>query len=898
LNREKTVTLSIREAIMIVAHRGNGRLLFELVVSLMMLLGFAQAALAQRKAIFLNQGWEFRQETGAAATDGKWYPAEVPGVVHTDLLRNKMIPDPFFRSNEAGLQWIENSSWEYRSTFEVTPEMLKRNHIDLVFEGLDGPAQVYLNGELLLTASNMFREWRVDTKPQLKQGANHLLVVFPAPIREATKVATGDFWRHQTQTPEKSYLRKAAYEYGWDWGPRFVLSGIWRPVKLDVWDEAKISNVHVRQRDISADLAHLVVESEITSAQKTSAKVTVTYERGDHKASVSRDVDLNPGVNHIDLPIDIAHPELWYPNGYGSQPLYAFRVNLQTGARVQDEQTVRTGLRSIVLRRDVDQWGRSFEFLVNGIPVFAKGADVIPFDSFPTRVTTADYRRVLESAKATNMNMVRHWGGGYYETDEFYSLCDELGIMIWQDFMFGNEWQPGTYAFKENVALEVEYQIKRLRDHPSIVLWCGNNETEASWEWHKDITSTLNQEATRRMWQDYLTLFSGVIARAVERYAPETPYWPSSPSADYEDVSDSYQSGDAHNWAVWHGMLPFQGYEKTTPRFMTEYGFQSFPELQTVESFTLPEDRTSILTPVMLAHQKNTSGNAKIREYMLRDYPEPKDFPSFLYASQVLQAEGIKVGTEHLRRNRPRNMGAIYWQLNDCWPVASWSSIDYYGRWKALHYYARRFYNDLLVSPHRENGGVAVYVVSDKTVPVTGDLRLRVMTFDGKMLVEKKENVEVTPLSSKIYMQLSAAELMTIREMDLTKVAVSTELAVSGGVVSSNLIYLAPTVEIHLPAVTLKTELSKAIDGYRLKVTSPVLARSVYISSDDADLEVSDNYFDVLPGQTVEIGVKTKASEEALRKGLKMISLVDAFNPDAVAKSAPRTAQADPNWVK
>jgi beta-mannosidase len=883
---------------MVVTHRGNGRLLLELVASLMILLGFAHAAVAQRKAVFLNQGWEFRQKTEAAATDGKWYPAEVPGVVHTDLLRNKMIPDPFFRSNEAGLQWIENASWEYRSTFEVTPEMLKRNHIDLVFEGLDGPAQVYLNEELLLTANNMFREWRADAKPQLKQGANHLLVVFPSPITEATKVAAGDFWRHQTQTPEKSYIRKAAYEYGWDWGPRFVLSGIWRPVKLDAWDDATLSNVHVRQRDVSVDLAHLVIETEITSAQKTSARVTAAYERGDQKASVSRDVDLDPGVNHIDVPIDIAHPQLWYPNGYGSQPLYAFRVNVQTGARVQDEQTVRTGLRSIVLRRDVDQWGRSFEFLVNGIPIFAKGADVIPFDSFPTRVTTADYRRILESAKAANMNMIRHWGGGYYETDEFYALCDELGIMIWQDFMFGNEWQPGTYAFKENVALEVEYQIKRLRDHPSIVLWCGNNETEASWEWHKDITGALNQEATRRMWQDYLTLFSGVIARAVERYAPETPYWPSSPSADYEDVSDSYQSGDAHNWAVWHGMLPFQGYEKTTPRFMTEYGFQSFPELQTVESFTLPEDRTSILTPVMLAHQKNTSGNAKIREYMLRDYPEPKDFPSFLYASQVLQAEGIKVGTEHLRRNRPRNMGAIYWQLNDCWPVASWSSIDYYGRWKALQYYARRFYNDLLVSPHQENGGVAVYVVSDKTVPVTGELRLRVMTFDGKMLVEKKESVEVTPLSSKIYMQLSAAELTTVKAVDLTKVVASAELAVFGSVVSSNLIYLAPTVEIHLPVVTLKTELSKASDGYRLKVTSPALARSVYISSDDADLEVSDNYFDVLPGQTVEIGVKTKATEEALRTGLKIKSLVDAFNPDAVAKSAPATAQADPNWVK
>jgi beta-mannosidase len=860
---------------------------------------FVHAAKAERRALSLNAGWEFCQRTeNTRAVQAAWHPAEVPGVVHTDLLRNKLVPDPFFRSNESTLQWIENADWEYRTTFQATPDTLKHSHIDLVFEGLDGPAEVYLNDKLVLTANNMFREWRLEVKSQLKAGANQLLVIFPSPIMKARTIAGADFWRQQFQTPEKSYLRKAAYEYGWDWGPRFVLSGIWRPVKLDVWDDAKISNFHVHQLDVSSEIAHTVAETEITSAQTIPATVTVDYDYGGRKVSSSRNVDLHSGVNHIALPIDIAHPELWYPNGYGRQAIYAFRAQLKTDGRMQDDQTVRTGLRSIVLRREIDQWGRSFELVVNGIPIFAKGADVIPFDSFPTRVTTAQYRRILESARAANMNMIRHWGGGYYETDEFYALCDELGIMIWQDFMFGNEWQPGTYDFKQNVTQEAEYQIKRLRDHPSIVLFCGNNETEASWDWHRDITSKLSVEAARRMWQDYLTIFSGVLASAVERLAPETPYWPSSPSADYEDISENYQSGDMHNWSVWHGMLPFRDYEKSIPRFMTEYGFQSFPEMRTVETFTLPEDRTGILAPVMLAHQKNTSGNAKINDYMLRDYPEPKDFASFLYASQVLQAEGIKIGTEHLRRNRPRTMGAIYWQLNDCWPVASWSSIDYYGRWKALQYYARRFYNDLLVSPHPESGGLAVYVVSDKTTPVAGELRLRVMTFDGNVLIEKKQNVQVAALSSESYLQLPIEESLVAKGIDPTKVAVATDFTLAGNVVSSNLIYLAPTVEIHLPPAPLKTELTKSGDSYRLRVSSPVLARSVYVSFGEVDADVSDNYFDLLPGQAVEIAINSAASEDALRSGLKVISLVDAFDPNAVAKAAAGSGVADPNWVK
>jgi beta-mannosidase len=813
-----------------------------------------------KQTILLHSDWEFRQRGGDSA---EWHPAQVPGCVHLDLLRNKLIADPFYRDNEAKLQWIENADWEYRGTIQASEELLKRRHIELVFEGLDTYSEVTLNGTLVLTADNMFREWRVDVKPLLKAGANSLTIFFPSPIKAAAKVAETDKWREKTHTEEKTYIRKAAYEYGWDWGPRFVTSGVWRPVKLEVWDDARISGLHIRQRDVTAEVAHLVAEVEVTAAGDVAAEVTV---EASHAGRKTAHAQLHAGVNHIDLPIEIAKPELWYPAGYGAQPIYEFHAVLKTGSTTADEASARTGLRSIVLRRDPDKWGRSFEFVINGIPVFGKGADVIPFDSFPTRVTTEQYRQVLQSAVDANMNMIRHWGGGYYETDEFYDMCDRMGIMIWQDFMFGNDWQPGTYAFKQSLAAEAEDQVRRLRNHPSIVLWCGNNETEGAFAWRGG--TKLAPEVSRRMWEDYLTVFSGILPRVVERLTPETPYWPSSPSADYEEVSPEYQSGDMHDWSVWHGRVPFRDYEKHFPRFMTEYGFQSFPEMRTVETFTVPEDRTGITTPVMLAHQKNNAGNAIIHQYLLRDYPEPRDFASFLYASQVLQAEGIKVGAEHLRRNRPRSMGSIYWQLNDCWQVASWSSLDYFGRWKALQYYARRFYNDLLVSPHEENGGVAVYVVSDRTAPAKAELRVRVMTVDGATLSDKSQSIQVAPLASHVYLQFPFP-----KDADATRSFVAADLIVGGKTVSSNLLFLAPTKEVHLPQAAIKTEL----DGTRLRLSSPVMARSVLVSFGSLDVKVSDNYFDLLPGQPVEIGISGAVSAEELRKNLKVMSLVDAF---------------------
>jgi beta-mannosidase len=542
------------------------------------------------------------------------------------------------------------------------------------------------------------------------------------------------------------------------------------------------------------------------------------------------------------------------------------------------ERKAKAGLRSIVLHRELDKWGRSFELVVNGIPVFAKGADVIPFDSFPNRVTTADYRRILESARDANMNMIRHWGGGYYETDEFYSICDELGIMVWQDFMFGNDWQPGTYAFKLNIEAEAEDQVRRLRNHASIVVWCGNNETEAAFYWGP--RPTLPAEVRLLIWQDYLTEFSGILPRVVARLDAETPYWPSSPSADYEPLTETYQSGDAHDWTVWHGRVPFSEYEKHHWRFVTEYGFQSFPEMRTVESFTQPEDRTGILTPVMLAHQKNNEGNSIIHDYLLRDYSEPKDFASFLYVSQVLQAEGIKIGAENFRRSRPDTMGSIFWQLNDCWPVASWSSIDYYGRWKALQYYARRFYAPILVSPHLEDGSVKVYIVSDKTEARAATLRVRLMDFDGKVLLEETHAVDVAPLTSKVYLDWPLKKLTDAGAADTAHVFAVAELTTGGAEISRNLAYLAPVKEIHLKPAVLKVETTGEKGSYKIRVTSPVLARSVYLAFGNLDVKVSDNYFNLLPGETVEIAATSAASLSDLRAQLKVISLTDAFASD------------------
>jgi beta-mannosidase len=534
-------------------------------------------------------------------------------------------------------------------------------------------------------------------------------------------------------------------------------------------------------------------------------------------------------------------------------------------------------LRAIELRREVTGSGKSFEFVVNGIAVFAKGADVIPFDSFPNRVTPESHRQILEAARNAHMNMVREWGGGYYESDDFYDICDELGIMVWQEFMFGGDMVPGGAAFQNNVKQEAIEQVTRLRDHPSIVLWCGNNEIETGWvHWEdrqafKEMVSPADRE---QVWQDYVVLFHGILPGVVDRYGNSVPYWPSSPSANFEDPPDSQTNGDMHYWKVWHALAPIEEYTHQFPRFMSEYGFQSFPEMRTIRSFAKPED-LNIRSATMQDHQKNHGGNERILTYMLRWYPEPKDFASFVYLSQVLQAEAIKVGAEHLRRQRINTMGSLYWQLNDCWPVASWASIDYYGRWKALQYYARRFYDDVIVSPYEHDGKVDVYVVSDKLVPLTAQVRARLLDFSGKVLMEKTQNVQVPAQSSAVYFTLDRKEVLA--NADPRKTFLVFDLDVAGQRISRNLIFFDTMHNIDLPAGRVETSLQTAGDGYALTLRSAALARSVDVSFGDLDVQTSDNYFDLLPGEAVTIKLKASASLDQLKQSMQVTSLTDAF---------------------
>jgi beta-mannosidase len=862
----------------------------------------------------LNAGWKFRlvkraEYTPESSGPGKWktedasgelaewHAATVPGVVQTDLLANKLIPDPFYQDNESRLQWIGESDWEYQTTFQVDAATLAHEHVELVFDGLDTFAEISLNDHELQQTDNEFRRWRIPVKGDLHEGTNTLRVVFRSPITKmlpyvkklpymlpAISTMLGGNEEGIATSP---YTRKAPYNYGWDWGPRYVTQGIWRPVRLEMWDALRIENFHIEQKNIKRDLAQLSAEVEIEASKAGS--VTISYAHGELKGKTAAPsnndgtltAQIYAGTNHISFPIQIESPKLWYPLGYGAQDRYEFFAVVKMGKALAAHAEVKTGLRSIELRRESDQWGKSYEFVVNEIPVFAKGADVIPFDSFPPRVTEATYRHILESARGAHMNMVREWGGGIYEEDVFYDICDELGILVWQEFTFGGDMVPGDVAWQENVRQEAMEQIERLRDHPSIVLWCGNNEVETGWLHWGDRQAFRDSQpygVSQRVWQDYMIMFADILRSAVHEFGGGVPYMPSSPSADFEEPPDQDHTGDMHYWLVWHALAPPTDYLKVHPRFMSEFGFQSFPEMRTIRTFAKPEDM-DIRSTVMQAHQKNHGGNERILTYMLREYREPKDFASFVYLSQFQQAEVIKLGAEHLRRDRPRTMGSLYWQLNDCWPVASWASIDSLGHWKALQYYARRFYDDVLVSPYAHDGEVEIFVVSDKLQSLSGTIHARLMDFSGNVLLEKSQDVQVGAASSRAYLTLAEKDLFA----ESTKATrqnsfLVVDLEVGGKKVSSNEVFFDVTHNVELPAnPKIESSVTKTADGYAVTLQSPVLARGVYVSFGDLDVMVSDNYFDLLPKEPVTVNVKTTAGLDELQRAVKVISLTDAY---------------------
>jgi beta-mannosidase len=840
----------------------------------------------------LDAGWQFRAAGNTDNSDAKqWHPAQVPGVVHTDLLRNHLIPDPFDRDNEFLLQWIGLTDWEYQTTLQIDSPTLGHDHVDLVFDGLDTFADVYLNDQAILHADNMFRRWRVSAKPLLKPGENTLRIVFHSAVAKMLpyvkslpyvlpSISTHNFGNEEN-IATAPYTRKAPYQYGWDWGPRFLTEGIWQPVRLETWDALRIDNFHIHQETVTSATASVIAELDIQASGPATATLALTHDElsGAQTADGTRTLQLDAGMNHISFPVRITAPKLWYPVGYGAQNRYRFSAMIRIGRETAARAESKTGLRAVELRRVLDQWGKSFEFVVNGIEVFSKGADVIPFDSFPNRVTPEIHRKILQAARDAHMNMVREWGGGYYESDDFYDICDELGIMVWQEFAFGGDMIPGDVPFQENVRQEAIDQIKRLRDHPSIVIWCGNNEVETGWyHWgdRQEFKESISPENRDRVWQDYIIMFADILKSAVNEYTDPVPYWPSSPSANFEEVPDNQHNGDMHYWQVWHAQAPAEDYTKQFPRFMTEYGFQSFPEMRTIRTFANKPEDFDIRSTVMQAHQKNKGGNERILTYMLREYRQPKDFESFVYLSQVQQAEIIKIGAEHLRRQRPRTMGSLYWQLNDCWPVASWASIDYYGRWKALHYYARRFYDDVLISPFLHDDKVDVYVVSDKVQPLSGMIHTRLLDFSGKVLFDQTKDIQIPAQSSAIYFTLDKADLAA--KADLHRSFLVFDLEIAGKKVSRNLIFFDVTHNLDLPVMPkIETTLDKTGAEYTISLKSAQLARGVYVSFADLKVETSDNYFDLLPGESAVVTIKSSATIEQLKSTLKVRSLTEAY---------------------
>jgi len=827
----------------------------------------------------ISSGWTFRQ-----ADKEEWLPATVPGCVHTDLMNNGKIEDPFYRLNERNVQWIDKVNWEYKTTFSIDEATLNRDCIALDFKGLDTYADVFVNGTQVLSADNMFREWLIDVKAQVVNGSNELRILFRSPIIEGLKkydangyvipVSPNDLAEIGQVEGNKMvsvYTRKAGYHFGWDWGPRLVSSGLWRPVYLTVWDDARIESLQLKQNQVSEQEATMTAVFEIDANADNDAVVSIE-ESGVELAKAN--VKLTKGVSAYSVDFKISNPKLWWSNGLGEPNLYIISGKLAVGNRVT-QKTERIGIRTLELVRDKDSIGTSFYFKLNGVPVFMKGANYIPNDIFPARVTDEMYQKVINTSKISNFNMLRVWGGGIYEYDRFYDLCDENGILVWQDFMFACAMFPGDEAFQENVKQEAIDNIKRLRNHPSIAMWCGNNEILAAWfgwGW-KQKEEALSQENSDKIWKSYTDIFHHILPDAVAANDPARSYWDSSPSSGMGIPADLV-NGDEHYWGVWWGKEPFKNYATHTARFMSEYGFQSFPELKTVKQYASPEDY-DIFSEVMKSHQRSSIGNGTIEYYMLQDYKRPKDFESFLYVNHVLQAEGIKFALEGHRRAAPYCMGSLYWQINDCWPVASWSSTDYYQRWKALQYFAKKGFEPVLVSPYTDKDSLKVDIINDKLSEIKAQLVVEVIDFDGNEIYKDVKDVLVPANSSNTFFAAKTSEFL--RALQVSKQFLQVQLIENNIVVSNNMLYFRPIKNVLLPKPEVKYEVTPVEGGFEIGLSTDKLAKNLYMTIGTQEGFFSDNYFDLVPGQPVKVKLETKIDKEKLLGVLEIQTLDGAF---------------------
>lgn len=805
----------------------------------------------------LGGAWRMRE-----ADSQTWHSAHVPGSVYADLMADGTMPDPFWRENELDAFERMKKDYVYQRAFTVTEAQLAHAHVELVCEGLDTLAHVSLNGREIAFADNMHITWVWDVKEQLHAGENTLEIRFDSPILYCAKKAEeAPGWESSDATPGFRHLRKAHCMFGWDWGPRLPDAGIWRPIFLRTWDAARLENALMLQAHHDG-VVDVTIRPEIAGESAWAAEITAP----------DGEVIIIPETTAAEQVITIEHPQLWWPNGLGKQPLYRVTVRLATG----DTRTWRIGLRTMTVSREKDEWGEEFCHVVNGVKVFAMGADYIPEDNILARVTPERTRHLLEDCKAANFNAIRVWGGGYYPDDAFYDICDELGLLVWQDLMYACAFYDLTPDFERSIRVETHQNVARLRHHASLALICGNNEMEMF------MAGANSALINHRTWEfvptyphhitDYVKMFEYILPAIVKETAPQTYWWPASPSSGGNfDAPNDENRGDNHYWDVWHGEKPFTEYRKFFFRYASEFGFQSFPCLKSVEQFTLPDDR-NIFSRVMERHQRNQAANGKILSYLSQTFRYPNSFDDLLYASQLMQAEAIRYGVEHWRRNRGRCMGAIIWQLNDIWPVASWASIDYYGRWKALHYAAKRFFAPVMISAEEEgelsqNPKINEYhpapleksfrlnVCNETLRDVTGEVVWALRTPDGAIVRQNQQTLTIPAMSAKWLDKVDCADA-SLTGHYVSFAFVVDDVALSEG----TCIFCAPKhFEFVDPLLTVETR------GNTIIVTSHAYAKQVWLESEDADLLLDDNAFDMNPGTKVVRVVKGTAEKVRVR---------------------------------
>jgi beta-mannosidase len=802
---------------------------------------------------------------------------QVPGDIHKALLDNNMIDDPFFGANEEKYLWIGENDWIWSREFTVDREMLEQDKILLVCFGLDTLATLTLNGRELGKTNNMFRKWEFDLAGFIKEGVNTLSVKLDSAVQYAwdqDKKADIPYFHQPQHTPcPFPAIRKEQSNFGWDWGVKLVTCGIWREIEIQGVSKARLTEVKIGQKHNEDGSVTVNVHTELDRLSKAdlTAHITLTHE-GQIIAKDKIDLKNNTGNTNL----TVSQPHLWWPNNMGDQPLYELELILAHGDQELDRDKKTLGLRKLELDRHSDEWGESFQFVANGIPFFVKGANWIPVDAVLARVTPADYERLILDAVKANMNMLRVWGGGLYEADIFYELCDKYGITVWQDFMYACHRYPLDQAdFKENATREAAYQIKRIRHHSCLAILSGNNEME-------QMSVSDKWEARKMPWDVYKSFFDDVLGSLTAELCPDIPYWPSSPHSPLGDRNDhnNPSCGDAHLWDVWHGKKPFEWYRTTEHRFVSEFGFQSFPEPKTVYSYTEPKDR-NITSYVMELHQRSGIGNTTIMQYMLDWYRLPCTFENTIWASQILQGMAITYAVEHWRRNMPRQMGSMYWQHNDYWPVASWASIDYYGRWKALHYMAKRFYAPLMISGVEDwdRGTAEIYVTSDLMKMTAGKVSWQVTNLEGSVKRTGNLDVNLEPGKSCLVDTLDLSDI--IKEQGNRNTLLWLSLEGEAGEISRTTVMFCRPKHMELtdnPGIE-HTITDKGDGSFEMVLTTHSVALWTWFELDKADAQYSDSFFHLCPGQKYVVNIEPKESLTLsdVEDQLIIRSLVDTY---------------------